>query len=248
MIKTRIRQLYGITAIYAIPLIKRNPIWMVTSLIIPFSFVVMFYFIGGKDLSVQAPIGALTALTFNAGLVNLPQYMLMSKSHKLHYYFISAPISPILYNSACAVAMFLPMIPGLIIMILFCYILGAHFSIAGTVALILTILLTWMVGSLLGFYMEISVSNFMYISAIANTAGLLLETLPPVYYPLSYVPFAWRNALMLIPTVSSARLMRWALGTIKVPTAEVALAFVILCVYILVFAILVQKKAEWAEY
>ncbi len=247
MIRNKIRQLYGITAINAIPLIKRNPIWMVTYLIIPFSFAVMFYFIGGKDLSVQAPVGALTVLSFNAGLVNLPQYMLMNKFRKFHYYFISAPISPILYNSAYAIAMFLPMIPGLIIMIIFCYILGASFSIAGAGALILTILLTWAVGSLLGFCIGISVNNIMYISAIANTAGLLLATLPPVYYPLSYVPFAWRNALMIIPTVSSAHLMRWALGTIKVPTAEVVLAFVILFVYILVFAIFVQKKAEWVE-
>ena len=247
MVKNKIRQLYGVTAIYAIPLIKRNPIWIITSLIIPFSFIVVFYFIGGKSLGVQAPIGALTTLSFNAGLVNLPQYLVMSKFRKLHYYFVSAPVSPIMYNFALAIAMLLPMVPGLIIMALICYMLGAYFSITGMVILVLVILLTWAVGSLLGFFIGVSANNIMYISAISNTLGLLLGTLPPVYYPLTYVPPSWRNILMIIPTVSSANLMRWALGTVKVSINDVVLSFIILCAYILVFATLVQKKAEWVE-
>jgi len=245
--KSKIRQLYGITAFYAIPIVKRNWIWMLTSLIMPFSFFVMFYFIGGKDLSMQAPIGALAVLSFNAGLVNLPQYMLMSKFRKLHYYFVSAPISPVLYNAAIALAMLIPMIPDLIVMIILCYLLGARFSIVGILSLILVILLTWAVGSLLGFYIGTRVSNAMYISAIANTAGLLLETLPPVYYPLNYVSFAWKDVLLLIPTVSAAHLMRWLMESIKMPRVEAIYAFIILFVYILVFIILVQRKAEWME-
>jgi hypothetical protein len=247
MKRNKFRQLYGIVAIYAIPLIKRNPIWMITSLIIPFSFVVMFYFVGGKNLSVQAPVGALTILSFNAGLVNLPQYLVMSKFRKFHYYFISAPISAILYNLGIAIAMLIPTIPGLIIMLLLCYILRAKFSILGIGALILTILLTWAIGSLFGFLIGMSFNSPMYISAIANTAGLLLGTLPPVYYPLNYVSFAWRNVLLIIPTVSSAHLMRWALGTTKVSIAEIVLSCVILLIYVFIFTIVVQRKTQWME-
>jgi ABC-2 type transport system permease protein len=171
----------------------------------------------------------------------------MSKFRKLHYYFVSAPISPVLYNAAIALAMLIPMIPDLIVMIILCYLLGARFSIVGILSLILVILLTWAVGSLLGFYIGTRVSNAMYISAIANTAGLLLETLPPVYYPLNYVSFAWKDVLLLIPTVSAAHLMRWLMESIKMPRVEAIYAFIILFVYILVFIILVQRKAEWME-
>jgi ABC-2 type transport system permease protein len=77
--------------------------------------------------------------------------------------------------------------------------------------------------------------------------SLLFATLPPVYYPITLVPYPWNYLAYLSPTTYAAEIMHSATGYLELSLEQLALDWAILlgvCAVILLIAI---KKNRWRE-
>lgn len=229
----------------AIPLLKREKIWMLTLLITPFSMIVIFHLLGGMEL--QAIVGSLAVFAFHGGFVSLPQRMVKDKITNFQSYFVSAPISPLLYNLSFSIAMLLPQLIPILLMLVLMLVIGVQVDLVGIWQIGLIMLGTWIVGSLLGFSIGTHVSRVIHISAIANTGALLLEMLPPVYYPLILLPKGLQKVVLFVPTVAPASLIRSTLGMINLTELELLLAVTSLTLWIILPSLFLRNWITWEE-
>ena len=241
----RLRQIYGITCMNLIPFI-RNPLWSVAVLVTPISMLIIFYIYGGANMGVHALIGGLVAFSMNGGIVSLPQYTVRDKAIKFNYLYVSSPISPAIYHVGAAIGTSFPLIPPTILMLIITE-LVVKTSLYGFIALLGVIGLTWIVGCLIGFYISAAFKDMMYISAVANTLGMVLYMLPPVYYPVTALSPFYKPFLLLIPSCASAHLMRGATGILDVPINDMIFSILVLASYIIIFGLVTVKKIVWVE-
>ncbi len=240
-----IKQFLAIAIMFAIPAI-RNPIWYLAISIIPCAFFFVFWLLGGMKLCYHAILGALVVFSINAGLVSLPQLAVGLKSRKLQEMFVASPVHPIIYALGIAFSRFIYVLP--LIMIAF-VVLIVKGLLSGLVIpyVLLILILTWFTGSMIGFTIATYINNVLYISSIANLLGLLLNLLPPVYYPVSLIPQRFHLIALLFPTSSAAQIIRAASHLGDAVSIKILFCWIVLLGYAISSIILVVKKARWRE-
>src|SRR5439155_373710 len=71
--------------------------------------------------------------------------------------------------------------------------------------------------------------------------------LPPVYYPITYIPLPFRYLAYLSPTTYAAEIAQSTTGFLQLSTVELIFAWVILIAITLTLALIAVKKARWRE-
>jgi len=75
----------------------------------------------------------------------------------------------------------------------------------------------------------------------------LFSTLPPVYYPISYIPLPYRYVAYLSPTTYAAEIAQAASGLTSLSLSGAASAWAVLVVVTVVLLVVSAKKARWRE-
>jgi ABC-2 type transport system permease protein len=240
-----LNQFIGITIMLSIPT-KRNPIWHLAISVIPIGLFFVFFLIGGISLSYDAMLGALIAFAINAGIVSLPQLVIFLRAYKLQDMFVASPVNPIVYTLSIAFSRFIYVSPVMIILFIVLLINRViYFSVVP--ATLLVILVAWLSGSAMGFVMATYVRNVIYISSVANLAGILINFIPPVYYPLSLIPEKYRWLAILFPSSSAAELVRLVNGRSDPQMVGYLPCIIIVVFYAVVGFLLVAYKSKWRE-
>ncbi len=238
-------QIASISMMLALPTL-RHPLWHLTISVIPASLFFVFWLIGGIDLGRHALLGALVAIAVNAGIVSLPQLIVGLKHRRLQDMFIASPVGPVAYAMGTALSRLIYVSP-LIIIVLLILTLGGFIPIRSLPMIALTLMMTWWVGSFLGFTISTYISNIVYISGVSNLLGLLLNLIPPVYYPLSLVPNEFSWLALLIPTTHAAQLVRAYAGTVNTGVWDLILSWLALVIYGVICSLLVAFRSRWRE-
>jgi ABC-2 type transport system permease protein len=76
---------------------------------------------------------------------------------------------------------------------------------------------------------------------------MLFSTIPPVYYPITYIPLPYRYLAYLSPTTYAAELAQNAAGYLALSHAAMALDWIILIAVTVALLILAGSKARWRE-
>jgi ABC-2 type transport system permease protein len=75
----------------------------------------------------------------------------------------------------------------------------------------------------------------------------LFATLPPVYYPISYVPTPFNYLAYLSPTTYAAEIMHAAMGYLIISTGMLILNWVVLLAVCAVILFIAIKKTRWKD-
>jgi ABC-2 type transport system permease protein len=137
-------------------------------------------------------------------------------------------------------------IPGIAILIALAAIF-IHPSLVQIVVLTTVLLLMFAVSVAMGFMLSTLSSDVVQSYAFSRLLSLLFATLPPVYYPITLVPYPWNYLAYLSPTTYAAEIMHSATGYLDLSLERLALDWAILlgvCAVILIVAI---KKTRWRE-
>lgn len=240
-----IKETLAIAIMLSIPTI-RNPLWHFTISIIPMSIFFIFWLIGGISLGQHALFGALVVFSINAGIVSLPQIAVSLKYSKIQQMFVASPVHPVTYALGIAISRLLYVAPPLVILLVI-LIVSSLLSFSVIPWVIIIILAIWFTGSMLGFTIATYFENMVYISSIANLLGLLLNLVPPVYYPLEIIPDNFQWFALVFPTVNAAQLIKSAGNVIEISPMRIVLHFGIIIVYCLISIIIVIFKSKWRE-
>jgi ABC-2 type transport system permease protein len=183
---------------------------------------------------------------FSSGIALQSDLSHLKNDFKLQDMIVSSPTNSRLYMGGMALAEIVYSIPGIVILIVLAGIY-LHPSLLQIGILSIVLLLMFAVSVALGFMLSTFSSDVVQSYAFSRLLSLLFATLPPVYYPITYIPAPFSYLAYLSPTTYAAEIMQSATGYLKIPLNMVILDWVVLggvCAVILFIAV---KKTRWKD-
>ena len=225
---------------------KNFPIMLVNTLLAPFGFLLIIFFVSHGKLLNVAIVGALIMTMVTSGISMQGDLTHLRTDIKLQDMLVSSPLTPLRYLIGMALSELVSSIPNLVVLGILAT-LFIHMSVLAAFSVVVVMLLTFMFSVSLGFFFSTISRDVMEGWAFMGLLSMLFSTLPPIYYPITYIPLPFRYIAYLSPTTYSAIIAQTSIGFLNVSGTLFYLSWIILAaisVFLLVFAI---KRSRWRE-
>lgn len=183
---------------------------------------------------------------FSSGIALQSDLSHLKNDFKLQDMVVSSPTSAKMYMGGMALAEIIYSIPGIAILVTLAAIYLQPNLIQITV-LTAVLLLIFAVSIAIGFMLSTISNDVVQSYAFSRLLSLLFATLPPVYYPITLVPYPLNYIAYLSPTTYAGEIMHATTGFIELSTLRLAANWLILlgiCAAIFYIAI---KKTRWRD-
>jgi len=137
-------------------------------------------------------------------------------------------------------------LPALLVLSVLAYYF-MELSTIGILALIGVLLLMFLTSVAIGFTLSTFSSDIVQSFAFSRLISTLFSTIPPVYYPITYIPLPYRYLAYLSPTTYAAELAQNAAGYLQLSFTSQALDWAILVAVTVTLLIVARSKARWRE-
>jgi ABC-2 type transport system permease protein len=222
------------------------PIVLLSAVIAPFSILIVITFVSHGSLFGTAIEGGLIMTFFSSGISLQSDLSHLKNDFKLQDMIVSSPTSSRLYMAGMTLAEIVYSIPSLVILIVLAGIY-LHHSFLQMAILSIALLLMFAISVALGFMLSTFSNDVVQSYAFSRLLSLLFTTLPPVYYPITYVPAAYRYIAYLSPTTYAAEIMQSATGYLKISTNMLIFDWVVLSAVCAIILFLAIKKTRWKD-
>src|SRR5207245_8392887 len=149
--------------------------------------------------------------------------------HKLNELYHASPLSPEGYFVGIAGGMLVAYLPPSLVLVVILEILHPLGVIAG-LALVAALLGVWAVSATIGYVVSTLFKDMKTIWPYSALLTNLFGIVPPVFYPIRFVPIEWRPVVLLLPTSGAAVLVNSAAGLETITGNEAILAAIALAV------------------
>jgi ABC-2 type transport system permease protein len=232
-----------VNSIYAM---KNYPIVMVNTVLAPFSFLIVITFVSRGQLIGEAIEGGLIMSMFQAGMSLQGDLSHYKNDFKLQDMVVSTPTTSGAYVAGMAVGELIYSLPAIAVLVVLTAI-DIHPGVLQALELLGVLLLMFLVSVTLGFTLSTFSSDIIQSFAFSRLISTLFSTLPPVYYPITYIPLPFRYAAYLSPTTYAAEIAQGASGMINLSAESAATAWIVLVAVTLALLLISAKKARWRE-
>jgi ABC-2 type transport system permease protein len=222
------------------------PIVLLSAVIAPFSILIVITFVSHGALFGTAIEGGLIMTFFSAGISLQSDLSHLKNDFKLQDMIVSSPTSSTLYMAGMTLAEIVYSIPSLVILIVLAGIY-LHPSILQISILSIALLLMFAISVAIGFMLSTFSNDVVQSYAFSRLLSLLFTTVPPVYYPITYVPADYRYIAYLSPTTYVAEIMQSATGYLKISTNMITFDWVVLSAVCAIVLFLAIKKTRWKD-
>ncbi len=240
------RQVLASVLVNSIYEMMNYPVVLLNTVLAPLSFLLVITFVSRGQLIGEAIEGGFIMSMFQSGMSLQGDLSHLKNDFKLQDMIVSSPTAPAAYVAGMAIAEIVYSIPALAVLT----ILAAVFIHPGAIQaleLLGVILLMFLASTTLGFTLSTFSSDIVQSFAFSRLISTLFSTLPPVYYPITYIPFPYRYAAYLSPTTYAAEIAQNVTGFLQLSTIEYALAWGVLVAVAATFFLIAVKKARWRE-
>jgi ABC-2 type transport system permease protein len=170
-----------------------------------------------------ALVGSLAYSMFLIGQRVLNEAAYVRIDHKLNELYHASPLSPEAYFLGMSGGMLVAYLPPALL--LFAILEVVHpLSPAALGVLVLVLLAVWAFSSTLGYVISTLFKDMRTIWPYSSLLTNLFGIVPPVFYPLHFVPASLQPIVLAMPTSSAAALVNWAEGLEPLAGWQVALA------------------------
>jgi len=222
------------------------PIVLLSAVIAPFSILIVITFISHGSLFGTAIEGGLIMIFFSSGIALQSDLSHLKNDFKLQDMIVSSPTSSRLYMGGMALAEIVYSIPSLAILMVLAGIY-LHPSLLQIAILSIVLLLMFAISVFIGFMLSTFSSDVVQSYAFSRLLSLLFTTLPPVYYPITYVPESFRYIAYLSPTTYAAEIMHSATGYLNIPVSMVIFDWIVLLLVCAIILFIAVKKTRWKD-
>jgi ABC-2 type transport system permease protein len=244
--RNRLRSLGTLVQINGLIPIRTQPLYLLNLVASPLSFL---FFIGivsrGADLAYGVVGGmVLTMLSVGTGL----QSDLTHYRHDLKFQdiVIASPVEAPVYVAGMAFSELVYSLPGLAVFAgLFVYFGFATVTSSLVVAGVM--LLVWSFATAFAFTLATYFQDVRETWMFSPIFSLVLTVLPPVYYPISYLP-AWAQfAAKFSPTTYAAELVQGSVGLQPLGFSAAVIDWIVLVSFTAALFIIAALKARWKD-
>jgi ABC-2 type transport system permease protein len=225
---------------------KNYPIVLLSTVISPLSLLLVITFVTNGNLFGTAIEGGLIMVFFSSGIALQSDLSHLKNDFKLQDMIVSSPTSSRLYMVGMALAEIVYSIPALAILVVLAGIY-LHPSLVQIAILSIVLLLMFAVSVAIGFMLSTFSSDVVQSYAFSRLLSLLFATLPPVYYPITYVPAPFNYLAYLSPTTYAAEIMHSATGYLNIPVSMVIFDWIVLLVVCAIILFIAVRKTRWKD-
>jgi ABC-2 type transport system permease protein len=225
---------------------KNYPIVLLSTVISPLSLLLVITFVTNGNLFGTAIEGGLIMVFFSSGIALQSDLSHLKNDFKLQDMIVSSPTSSRLYMVGMALAEIVYSIPALAILVVLAGIY-LHPSLLQIAILSIVLLLMFAISVFIGFMLSTFSSDVVQSYAFSRLLSLLFATLPPVYYPITYVPEPFSYIAYLSPTTYAAEIMHSATGYLNIPVSMVIFDWIVLLVVCAIILFITVRKTRWKD-
>ena len=240
------RQVLASVLVNAIYAMKNYPVVLVNTVLAPISFLLVVNFVSKGELLSQAIEGAFIMSKFSSGMGLQSDLSHLKNDFKIQDMVVASPASPAAYVLGMALSEVVYSIPALATLSALMAVF-VHPSAAQALEHYAVIVMMFVTSVTIGFTLSTFSSDIVQSFAFSGLISILFTTLPPVYYPITYIPLPFRYLAYLSPTTYAAEIAQSTSGLLQLSTLSFALAWLVLIAVTIVFALLAVTKARWRE-
>jgi ABC-type multidrug transport system permease subunit len=231
--------------------ISRNPAVSITPILLPFIFLYFLSLISAPSYRPLEIVGAMLFTMQNIGSWVLGDSAVWRIECSLQDMFVASPLGRVRYLFGIAFSNLIAMLPALVILgVLLAWVGGAEghpLTIYAGLVLAGSLAVLWVLFSSIGMAISSRIRTQREIWPVGNLTFTILGMLSPLYYPLSALPPAWRDAARFLPTTYAALLDQGALGLTPATPAEMLLYGALLLVCAAVGLTITMRLYRWGE-
>ncbi len=239
-------QIYASILVNSIYAMVNYPVTLINTLLAPLSILAVVTFASHGTLLPVAAEGALIMNMVSSGTSMQGDLSHLKNDMRLQDMVVSSPTGPGTYILGMAVSEIVYSIPTLALLIIF----NAVFvkpSPAAAITIFCDMSLIFTFSISLGFLLSTFSSDIVQSWAFSGILSPILTTIPPVYYPISYIPFPYRYLAYISPTTYSAQIAQSAAGFTDIPAGTIFYYWIILIAVTVLFSYLALKRSGWRE-
>jgi ABC-2 type transport system permease protein len=225
---------------------RNFPIVLINTVLSPLSFLLVIVFVSHGSLLGEAIQGGFIMSMFSAGIGLQGDLSHLKNDFKLQDMVVSSPTSWQTYMFGMAISEVVYSLPALVVLA----VLGYYFmslSVFGMLAFAGVLILMFLTSIAIGFTLSTFSTDIVQSFAFSRLISTLFSTIPPVYYPITYIPLPYRYIAYLSPTTYAAELAQNAAGYLPLSFTATALNWAILIVVTVSLFVVARTKARWRE-
>lgn len=244
--RSRLSQILAAILVNSIFEMRNYPIVLVNTVLSPLSFLLVIVFVSRGALIGEAIEGGFIMTMFSAGVGLQGDLSHLKNDFKLQDMVVSSPTAWQTYMFGMAISEIVYSFPALIVL----GILAHYFtdlSIIGTLAFAGVLLLMFLTSVAIGFTLSTFSTDIVQSFAFSRLVSTLFSTVPPVYYPITYIPLPYRYLAYFSPTTYAAELAQGAAGYLALSSYTEALDWIVLLAVTVALFVVARSKARWRE-
>lgn len=232
-----------VNAIYAM---VNYPIVLVSTILAPFSLLIVITFVSHGSLTPIAIGGALIMTMISSGTSMQQDLSHLKNDFKVQDMVVSSPAKAWIYLLGMSISEIIYAMPALAVLI----VLAALFiptSAVGYLAIAAVLLIMFAFASSLGFLLSTLSSDIVQSWAFSGIVSTILSALPPVYYPITYIPMPFQYLAYLSPATYAAEIVQNITGLTNFSTGTILIDWIVIIAVMLVTLFLAIRKSKWRE-
>jgi len=222
------------------------PIVLINTVLSPLSFLVVIVFVSHGSLIGEAVAGGFIMSMFSAGVGLQGDLSHLKNDFKLQDMVVSSPTSWQTYMFGMAISEIVYSFPALIVLVVLAY-YYMPLNLLGACSLLGVLLLMFLTSVAIGFTLSTFSTDIVQSFAFSRLISTLFSTIPPVYYPITYIPLPYRYLAYLSPTTYAAELAQNAAGYLPLTPTAIAVDWMILVTVTVVLFFVARGKSRWRE-
>ena len=240
------RQVLASVLVNAVYAMKNYPVVLLNTVLAPISFLLVVNFVSKGVLLSQAIEGAFIMSMFSSGMGLQSDLSHLKNDFKIQDMVVASPASPAAYVLGMALSEVVYSIPALVTLSALMAVF-IHPSPYQALELLAVILMMFITSVSIGFTLSTFSSDIVQSFGFSGLISILFTTLPPGYYPITYIPLPFRYLAYLSPTTYSPEIAQTTSGLLQLSTLSIAIAWLVLIAVTVAFALLAVTKARWRE-
>lgn len=242
----KLSQLYASVLVNAIYSMKNYPITLVNTLLSPLSILIIITLVSHGALLDISVTGALIMAMVTSGIGLQADLSHLKNDFKVQDMVVSSPTTPFIYMLGMAISEIVFSIPALIVLVILA-VLFVKATFLGAVVIFGVMALMFVFSIALGFFMSTFSTDVVQNYAFIGILSLFLTTIPPVYYPITYIPLPYRYIAYLSPTTYAAEIAQNAIGHLPLSPIMLAIDWIVVIAIAIVLLYLSIRKSRWRE-
>jgi ABC-2 type transport system permease protein len=239
-------QLLAAILVNAVYEMQNYPIVLLNIVISPLSFLLLIVFVSRGTLIGVGIMGGFIMTMFSAGMSLQTDLSHLKNDFKLQDMIVSSPTSQSIYMFGMAFAEIIYSLPALLTLSVLSFFF-VKMTLIAALGFVSILILMFLMSVFLGFLFSTLSSDIVQSFAFSRMLSTLFTTIPPIYYPITYIPLPIRYIAYLSPTTYAAQLAQNLGGYMQLPITIILLSWMVLIGLTILLFLLSAKRSKWRE-